>query len=70
MWGYNTGIMRGYNTKHLKKCGNDFYKTKHSKILQEAIFADLSFIRPSTKKWGGNDFDNTKHLKLRIFLRI
>ena len=38
--------------------------------LQKVIFADLTFIRPITRNWSGNDFYKTNHPKNRIFLRI
>ena len=41
--GYNTGIRCGYNIKYLKNlCGNDFYKTEHSKIFR---ILQRSFLR-------------------------
>ena len=54
-------------------CGNDFYKTKYSKIfriLQKVIFAEMNFITPSCRNWSGNDFYYTKFENLRFFLRI
>ena len=38
-------------------------------LLQKVIFADLTFIAPSTSKKEAG-FDNTKHPKICSFLRI
>ena len=44
MCGYKTGIMCGYKTNHSKKmCGNDCYKTNHSKIWIMGVFAEKNF---------------------------
>ena len=46
-------------------CGNEFYKTNHSKIfriLQKVIFAEMTFIRPITP------FSNTFYKKMFRFL--
>ena len=54
-------------------CGNDFYKTKYSKIfriLQKVIFEEMTFITPSSRNWSGNDFYNTEFENLGFFLRI
>ena len=52
---------------YLKKIFFRFCFGFKTHYLQKVIFADLTFIRPITRNWSGNDFYKTNHSKIRIF---